>query len=63
MKDESFEKKYIFVNTADLSNVVFKHYEKEVVFKTNENDLIINSENIDEQSEIKNDRVEKAVGE
>lgn len=59
LEDESFEKKYIFVNTSDLSDVVFKHYEKEVVFKTNENDLIINSENIDKQSENENDIVEE----
>lgn len=59
LEDESFEKKYIFINTSDLSDIVFGHYEKEVVFKTNENDLIINSENIDEQSEIETDIVEE----
>ena len=33
-EDDTFEKKYIIVSSAELSELVFEHYEKEISFNT-----------------------------
>lgn len=38
-EDDTFEKKYIIVRSAELSNIIFEHYEKEIVFGSRIDDL------------------------
>ena len=38
-EDDTFEKKYIIVSSAELSELVFEHYEKEVIFIPRNYDL------------------------
>lgn len=47
-KDDTFEKKYVIVSSSELSNIVFEHYEKEIVFDP-KNDILRETPNLQDK--------------
>lgn len=47
-KDDTFEKKYVIVSSSELSNIVFEHYEKEIVFDP-KNEILRETPNIQDK--------------